>query len=119
MDITPAYNDPNIKKLVRTMQFPRASGAIDIIDDIDTAAATADIVESFPTHGAMKKIDAKTFQIDFNDAHIQISIDAPGGVTLTEDKINDMGNPFTRIGAKIHLATSGRVTMHFSRVGPK
>jgi hypothetical protein len=118
MDITAAYNDPNIKKLVRTMQFPRASGAIDITDDFDTAA-TADIVESFPTHGAMKKIDAKTFQIDFNDAHIQISIDAPGGFTLIETKVDDMGNPFTRIGAKIHLATSGKVTMHFSRVGAK
>jgi hypothetical protein len=64
----------------------------------------------------MKKIDDKTIQIDFQDAHIQIAIDAPGGFTITEDKVDDMGNPFDRIGAKIHLASSGKVVMHFHQV---
>ena len=64
----------------------------------------------------MKQIDDKTIQIDNEIAHLQISIDAPAGFTLTQDNINDMGNSFLRIGAKIHLATSGKVVMHFHRV---
>jgi hypothetical protein len=115
MDITPAYDDPNLKKLLRTMQYSRASGSVDITDEFDIAGP-ADIVESFPTHGVMKKIDAKTIQIDYEDAHIQIAIDAPGGFTLTQEKVDDMGNPFTRIGARLHLPASGKVVMHFHQV---
>ena len=118
MDITAAYNDPNIKKLVRTMDYFRSSGSVDITDDFETAA-TADIVESFPTHGTMKQINDKTIQIDYEDAHVQITIDGPSAFTLTQEKVDDMGNPFTRIAAKFHLATSGKVVMHFKPVGAK
>ncbi len=116
MDITPAYNDPNLKKLLRTMHYAReGNGSVELTDQFDLNAP-ADIVESFPTHGTVKQIDAKTIQIDMNDAHLQIAIDAPGGFTLTQDKVDDMGNPFTRIGAAVHLATSGKVVMHFQQV---
>jgi hypothetical protein len=116
LDITSAYNDPKLKKLLRTMQYSRTgAGSVDITDQF-TLAAPADIVESFPTHGVMKRIDAKTIQIDFQDAHLKIAIDAPGPITLTEDNVNDMGNAFLRIGAKIHLAGSGKVVMHFRPV---
>ncbi len=116
MDITPAYNDPNLKKLLRTMTYSReGTSSVELTDQFDLASP-AEIVESFPTHGTVKQIDAKTIQIDFNDAHLQIAIDAPGGFTLTQDKVNDMGNPFTRIGAAIHLASSGKVLMYFHPV---
>ena len=64
----------------------------------------------------MKKIDDKTIQIDYEGAHLQITIDTPGGFTLTQDKVDDMGNPFTRIGATMHLDKSGKVVLHFHRV---
>lgn len=115
MDITPAYNAPNLKKLLRTMQYSRTGGSIEITDQF-TLAVPADIVESFPTHGAIKQIDAKTIQIDYQDAHLQVVIDAPGPIALTQDKVDDMGNAFLRIGTKIHLATSGKVVMHFRPV---
>jgi len=67
----------------------------------------------------MRKINDKTIRIDYEDTHIQITIDGPAAFTLTQDKVDDMGNPFTRIGAKFHLATSGRVVMHFQQVGAK
>jgi hypothetical protein len=120
MDITPAYDDPNLKKVFRTMRYSRAHdgptvmffGSIEITDQFDLNGP-ADIVESFPTHGTMKQIDDKTIEIDYEDARLRVSIDAPGGFTLTQDKIDDMGNPFLRIGARIHLATSGKVVMRF------
>lgn len=115
MDITPAYDDPNLKKLLRTMNYTREDGSVELIDDFGINGP-ADIVESFPTHGTLKQIDKKTIQIDYENANLQIAIDAPGGFTITQDNIDDMGNPFLRIGAKIHLATSGKVVMHFHRV---
>jgi hypothetical protein len=116
LDITPAYNDPKLKKLIRTMQYSRANGGAVEITDQFTLDAAADIVECFPSHGVMKQIDAKTIQFDSQDAHLQIVIDAPGPITLTQDNINDMGNAFLRVGAKIHLASSGKVVMRFSQV---
>jgi hypothetical protein len=115
MDITAAYNDPNLKKVLRTMKYSRANGSVELTDQFDIAGP-ADVVESFPTHGTMKQIDAKTIQIDYEDAHLQITMDAPGGFTLSEDKVDDMGNPFTRVGATLHLANSGKVVMHFHPV---
>lgn len=116
MDITPAYNDPNLKKVIRTMKYSRANGgSVELTDDFDVAGP-ADVVESFPTHGTMKQIDAKTMQIDFNDAHVQIGIDAPASFSFTQDKVDDMGNPFTRIGAAMHLDKSGKVVMRFKPV---
>jgi hypothetical protein len=116
MDITAAYDDHNLKKLLRTMRYSReGGGSVDLTDDF-AVAGPAQIVESFPTHGTVKQIDAKTIQIDYEDAHLQISIDAPGGFTLTQDKVDDMGNPFTRIGATVHLASSGKIVMHFHQV---
>lgn len=115
MDISAAYNDPNLKKLLRTMNYIRGNGTIELTDQFDLNAP-ADIVESFPTHGSMTKIDDKTIQIDYEGAHLQITIDTPGGFTLTQDKVDDMGNPFTRIGAAMHLDKSGKVVLHFHRV---
>ena len=115
MDITPAYDDPNLKKLLRTMNYTHDDGSVELIDDFNLNGP-ADIVESFPTHGTMKQIDDKTIQIDYENSHLQIAINAPGGFTIAQDNVNDMGNPFLRIGAKIHLATSAKVVMHFHRV---
>ena len=116
MDITAAYNDPNLKQLIRTMHYSRKNGgSVELVDQFDVAGP-ADILESFPTHGTCKQIDAKTLQIDYQGQRLQITIDAPATFTITQDKVDDMGNPFTRIGANMHLAKSGKVVMHFRPV---
>lgn len=54
MDITPAYNDPNLLKVVRTMHYFRNDGgSIQIEDQFDTGGP-AEIVESLPTHGTCR-----------------------------------------------------------------
>ena len=111
MDITAAYNDPNLKKLVRTMHYAREKGgSVEIVDQFDVAGP-ADIVESLPTHGTCTQLDAKTFRIDDDGVSVLVTVEAPGGFTLTQDKVSDYGNPFTRIGAKLHLEKSGSVVM--------
>ncbi len=116
LDLTAAYNDPNLKKIVRTMHYTRSgSGAVELVDQLDVNGP-ADVVESFPTHGTCTPVDARSFRIDYQGASVLVTVDAPGGYTLTQDKVNDMGNPFLRIGAKLHLAQSGRVVMHIKPV---
>jgi hypothetical protein len=116
MDITAAYDAPNLKKLIRTMRYSRAAGgSVEIVDQFHLAHPS-DIVESLPTHGTCTQMDAKTLQFDLEDAHLLVTIDTPGGFTLTQDKVNDYGNPFNRVGAHLHLAKSGKVVMHFHEV---
>jgi glucose/arabinose dehydrogenase len=113
MDITPAYSVPNLKQAIRTMHYSRTNdGSVELADQFDIAGP-ADIVESIPTHGTMKQIDAKTLQIDYQGEQLRITIDAPSTFTITQDKVDDMGNPFTRIGATMHLDKSAKVVMHF------
>ncbi len=113
MDITPAYDDPKLKNLLRTMRYSRENGgSVDLTDRFEIADP-ADIVESFPTHGSFKQIDAKSFEIDDEGQRLQITIEAPAALSFTQDKVDDMGNSFLRIGANVHLRTSGQVVMHF------
>jgi hypothetical protein len=116
MDITPAYDDPNLRKLVRTMRYFRTGDrSIEIQDDFEIGGP-ADIVESLPTHGTCRQIDAKTLQFDFEDAHLQVSVEAPANFTVTQDKVDDYGNAFTRVGVNLHLERSGKIIMRFKKV---
>lgn len=116
IDMTPAYRQPALRALVRTMHYSRhGDGSIEIEDHFDLAAA-ADIVESFPTHGTWRRIDANTLQFDDENAHLQVKIDAPGNMTFTDDPITDYGEKVRRIGAHIHLERSGVITMRFQPV---
>jgi hypothetical protein len=118
MDITAAYDVASLHKLIRTMRYSRAAGgSVELVDQFDIAQS-ADIVESFPTHGTCRRIDAKTLQIDLEDAHLLVTIDAPAEFVVTQEKVDDYGNPFTRVGAALHLAKSGRIVMHIREAHP-
>ena len=116
MDITAAYDDPNLRKLTRTMHFFRGGdGAIEIEDQFETGGA-AEIVESLPTHGTCRQIDAKTLQFDYEGAHLQVTIDAPAAFTVSQDTVDDYGTAFTRVGVNLHLAGSAKILMRFKKV---
>lgn len=116
MDITPAYNDPNLKQVIRTMHYSRENGGAVEIDDQFTVAGPADVIESFPTHGTCKQLDSKTLEIDYQGQRLRVSVDAPVTFIVTQDKVDDMGNPFTRVGVNMHLDQSGQIAMHFRPV---
>jgi len=112
MDITAAYNDPNLHKLVRTMHFIRKDGgSIEIADQFDIAGP-ADIIESLPTHGTCRQIDAKTLEFEFQGARLLVTVDAPVKFTITQTPLDDHGTKFTRVAAEMHLEKSGQVVMH-------
>lgn len=129
IDMTTAYDAPTLKSLARTMKYSRTGkGSVEISDNFKLSAPT-DIDESLPTHGTWRQIDAKTleFTIDANAGkehgpvnpnapaeHLRVTIKAPTSFTVTDEKINDYGNPFTRVAIHLHLDKSGTVTLQFT-----
>ena len=116
MDITAAYDAPSLHKLIRTMRYSREGGGSVELEDEFEIGSPSDIEESFPTHGVCRQVDSKTLQFDYEDVHLQMTIDAPVEFTLTQDKINDYGESITRVGAHLHLTKSGRIVMRFREV---
>lgn len=116
MDISSAYRDLKLKRLLRTMYYRRGGAGEVEIDDKFEIKRPSDIVESFPTHGTMQQIDSRTFELDLEKAHVLVTIDAPTELTLTEKHIDEYGVSFIRIGIGAHLAHSGTIRMIFKPI---
>jgi hypothetical protein len=111
MDITAAYNDPNLRRLVRTMRYSRrGAGSIEIADKFDVAGP-AGIVESLPTHGTCRQLGPNKLEFEYEGASLEVTIAAPAPITITQEKIDDYGTAFTRVGVHLRLAHSGSVEM--------
>lgn len=119
MDITAAYKDAKLRRLIRTMRFSRMGGGSLEIADQFRIRGPVDIVESLPTHGSCRQLDSKTLQFDLDDAHLQVRLESPGTFILVQDKIQDYGNPFTRVGARVHLEKSGKVILRIHSVAER
>lgn len=130
IDMTTAYDAPTLRSLTRTMTYSRkGAGSVDIADNFQITAPT-DIEESLPTHGTWRQIDANTLEFTIapgegtehsqpaksNSAaeHLRVTIEAPPSFKVTEEKIDDYGNPFTRVAIHLHLENSSTVTLHFT-----
>jgi hypothetical protein len=113
MNLTAAYDDPNLRHFTRTLHYMRKDRGLAVIEDDFETSGAAEIVESFPTHGTCRQIDAKTLVFDYGEAHLQVVIEAPAPFTLTQEKVEEYGQPFNRVGVHLHLAQSARVTMRF------
>ena len=45
---------------------------------------------------------------------VRVAIEAPVAVTVTETKVDEYRNPFTRVEVHAPLAGSGKITMRFT-----
>jgi hypothetical protein len=116
IDMTNAYDAPALKHVTRTLLHSRAgSGSIEIADDFELAQP-AEIIESLPTHGTWKQVDAHTLVFSLDGEEVRAVIDAPAPVTVTESKVDEYANPFTRVEVRVPLAGSGKITMQFTPV---
>lgn len=140
IDMTNAYDAPELRHLERTMQYSRVgAGSVEIKDRFVLSGPTQ-IEESLPTHSIWKQVDSKTleFSTDIMEPrrtpkgnsgranrqtavsparYLRVTIDAPGGFHVIQNNIDDYGNPFTRVGLRIYLAKSGTITMRFVPTG--
>ncbi len=114
MDITAAYYVSGLRHLVRTMNYVRkGNGSVEIVDTF-TLKRPAVVVESFPTHGSCRQLDARTLQFDDEDAHLLVVIDGPGSFTVTQDRILDYGESVNRVGVHFNVPKNGEIRMHFA-----
>jgi hypothetical protein len=96
------------------MTYTRSNGGPVALGDNYDISAPIDVEESFLTHGTFRQIDATTMQFDYEGAHLRVTIVSPVPFTVTQEKVTDYGNPFLRVGAKVHLDSSGKILMRFS-----
>jgi len=116
IDMTNAYDVPALKHVTRTLTHSRAdAGSVEITDDFDLTQPT-EIIESLPTHGTWKQIDAHTLVFSLGGEDVRAVIDAPAPVTFTESKVDEYANPFTRVEVHVPLAGPGKITMRFTPV---
>jgi hypothetical protein len=116
IDMTNAYDVPALKRVTRTLVHSRAdAGSVEIADDFDLAQPT-EIIESLPTHGTWKQIDAHTLVFSLGGEDVRAVVDAPVPVTFTETKVDEYANPFTRVEVHVPLAASGKITIRFTPV---
>lgn len=113
IDMTNAYDVAALKHVTRTLVHSRAgSGSVEITDDFELTQPT-EIIESLPTHGAWKQVDAHTVEFSLGGETVRATIDAPVPVSFTEAKVDEYANPFTRVEVHAPLAGSGKITMRF------
>jgi hypothetical protein len=114
IDMTPAYDAPGLKQLTRTLVHDRdGSGAVEITDEF-TLAKPIGVIESFPTHGTWQKVDDHSLLFMLEGKRMRVTIEAPHPVTFAETKVDEYGNPFTRVEAQVPIDGSGKITMRFS-----
>lgn len=114
IDLSHAYSNDKLTGLVRTMTYRRGGrGSVDIQDSF-RLAGPVEVEESFPTHGSVRQVDANTLVFDYQGAHLKVTIAGPAAFTLTKEDVNEYGDPFLRVGVRIHFTTSASVLMHFS-----
>ncbi len=113
IDMTNAYDVPALKHVTRTLVHSRAGhGSVQITDDFELTQPT-EIIESLPTHGTWKQVDAHTVEFSLGGETVRTTIDAPVPVTFSDSKVDEYANPFTRVEVHVPLAGSGKVTMQF------
>jgi len=114
IDLTHAYSMPALKRVTRTLVHNRAGqGSIEITDDFDLTGP-AEIIESLPTHGTWEKTDDHAVLFTLGGEQLRAAIHGPAPVTFSETKVDDYGNPFTRVEVHVPLAGPGKITMRFT-----
>ena len=113
IDMTNAYSVPELKKVTRTLIHSRTgNGSVEVTDTFDLSKAT-EVIESLPTHGTWTKVDDHTLLFSYEGVQVKATIEAPVPISVTESKVDEYRNPFTRVEVHIPLAGSGKVTMRF------
>jgi hypothetical protein len=116
IDMTPAYRVASLLHLDRTFRYSREGlGNVDIIDKF-TLRQAADVEESLPTHGTWRQVDAHTIEFEFKGQRLEVSVDAPGPMTIAAKQFSEYGNSFTRVCVLVRLQSSGTITLHIAPI---
>jgi hypothetical protein len=112
IDMTNAYDATSLKRLLRHVTYSRlGKGAVDIVDSYDVEG-TIPVEDAITTHGQWKQVDASTLDFTMDGETVRVSVIAPAGLTITSEKINEYGNPFTRVALRVKIRSGEKIALH-------
>lgn len=112
IDMTDAYDAPSLNHLRRQITYSRMGrGSVDIIDSYDVKESIS-VEEAITTHGHWKQVDASTLDFTANGETARVYITSPTRVTITPEKIEEYGNPFTRFALRAKIRSGEKIAIH-------
>ena len=113
MDITSAYDAPELKKLVRTFIFDRRAGSLTVQDDFEFSRDSA-FELALTTRASWKQIAANQIELIAGNERAIAEIQAACAIDVTSEIIAEDCLPFTRLGLKLKQPlTTGKVIVIF------
>jgi hypothetical protein len=102
MDIKPANDVPELKKLIRTMRYSRqAAGTVEIQDEV-VFEKRMPFEVALPNFGSCRQIDKQTIEFALGGERLLARIGTPDGFELTSERIQELSAPaFIRLGIKL------------------
>lgn len=102
IDLKPAYNVPDLKRLVRTLTFSRAGAGEVVIRDAVSFASPQAFEVAIPTLGIFRRVGERGIEFEFEGRKLFADVQTPDGFELTTERIEELGAPaFTRLGFKL------------------
>jgi len=99
MDISTAYPVPELKRMVRTMDYDRAGAGVIRITDEATFTAATTFEDALITRGEWKQVDPQTGVLSLGNAKLAVTIKSSPGATFRAKVIEETNCPrFVRIG---------------------
>lgn len=116
IDMTDAYDAPELKRLVRKITYSRLqNGSVDIADSYEVNGPT-EIEEAITTHGQWKQVDSSTLDITLDGETVRATITAPAGLKITSENLKEYGVSFTRIALRIPVRSGDTIRMSFAQL---
>jgi hypothetical protein len=118
IDLTTAYDVPELRKLVRTVRFNRAGAGSITLEDRYAFSSPQTFELGLPTHGKCEQIASDTLAFTAGKEKLLAQIHTPDGFDLTSEVVEESAPPFTRVGIRLKKpVTIGDVTVVFRPAG--
>lgn len=109
LDMTSAYPVAGLRSFTRTFRHTRAGrGSVEIIDAFDLATP-AEVDEALPTHGEVTVLDDHTLLFALHGERVRVSFTSTANVQVHQERIDEYGNPFLRVGLESTLRGHGEI----------
>lgn len=116
LDLTKAYDCPNLKSYTRKYTYDRSGNGSLLIEDSFELNGNGSFETAITTLADWQKEAGKGLRITGKQQAMQVRIDVstPSGYTLVSEKIQENGPEFSRIGIRLNeQAKKGSIRMHF------
>ena len=102
IELKHAYDVPELRKLIRTLNYSRAGAGEVVIRDAVSFASPQTFEVAIPTLGSFRRVGERSVEFEFEGRKLFADIQTPDGFELTSERIEELGAPaFTRLGFKL------------------